>query len=53
VTSNDRRTAGEILDDNSISFSLLAGNTEEEDKKTKDAHLNYAFIDFLYRSSLH
>jgi hypothetical protein len=40
VTSNDRRTAGEILDDNNISFSLLAGNTEEEDKKIKDAHLN-------------
>ncbi|CAC9444838.1 21 kDa hemolysin precursor [uncultured Gammaproteobacteria bacterium] len=45
VTSNDRRTAGEILDDNNISFSLLAGNTEEEDKKIKDAHLNYMVYD--------
>jgi ferredoxin-fold anticodon binding domain-containing protein len=30
---------------NSISFSLLAGNTEEEDKKIKDAHLNYMVYD--------
>jgi osmotically-inducible protein OsmY len=45
VASNDRRTAGEILDDKSISFSLLAWSTSEEDKKTKDAHLNYMIYD--------
>ena len=45
VVSNDRRTAGEILDDKSISFSLLAWSANEEDKKTKDAHLNYMIYD--------
>ncbi len=45
VASNDRRTAGEILDDNSILLSLHAGNTKEENEKTKDAHLNYMVYD--------
>lgn len=45
VVSNDRRTAGEILDDKSILFSLITWSISEEDKKTKDAHLNYMIYD--------
>lgn len=44
VASNDRRTAGEILDDKNISFSLLAWSAED-DNKIKDAHLNYMVYD--------
>lgn len=39
VVSNDRRTAGEIIDDKSIEFSLSGWNSE--DKILKDAHLNF------------
>ncbi|KAA0446042.1 MAG: BON domain-containing protein [Candidatus Thioglobus sp.] len=39
VVSNDRRSAGEIIDDNSIKFSLL--NWGGEDKKLENANLNF------------
>lgn len=39
AVSNDRRTAGEIIDDTNIEFNLFAWNNE--DKALKDAHLNF------------
>lgn len=44
VVSNDRRTAGEILDDKGISFNLFAWN-KSKDKKLKNAHFNFLVYD--------
>ncbi len=45
MASNDRRTAGEILDDKNILFSLLTWRSSEEDKKILSANLNYMVYD--------
>ncbi|MDC9714601.1 MAG: BON domain-containing protein [Gammaproteobacteria bacterium] len=43
LVSNDRRSTGEVVDDNSIAFSLLAWGGEN--KALKNAHLNFMVYD--------